>query len=45
MNQAEHGNRDVATRGEILSPLPETADYPAISDWAITAHRRHRNWN
>jgi predicted nucleotidyltransferase len=27
------------------SPLPETADYPAISEWAITAHRRHWGWS
>lgn len=27
------------------SPLPETADYAAISGWAITAHRRHWGWS
>jgi predicted nucleotidyltransferase len=27
------------------SPLPETADYAAISDWAVGAHRRHWGWD
>jgi len=27
------------------SPLPESADYAAISDWAVGAHRRHWGWN
>lgn len=26
------------------SPLPESADYAAISDWAVRAHRRHWGW-
>ena len=34
---------DVLANGK--SPLPEAADYAAISDWAVTAHRRHWGWH
>lgn len=41
---------DVRARVEELvatgrSPLPETADHAAVSDWAVSAHRRHWGWH
>ena len=27
------------------SPLPETPDLAAISEWAVSAHRRHWGWH
>ncbi|HEX6360281.1 nucleotidyltransferase domain-containing protein [Actinophytocola sp.] len=33
---------DVVTTGR--TPLPETPDLAAISEWAVSAHRRHWGW-
>jgi len=27
------------------TPLPDAPDFAAISDWAVSAHRRHWGWN